>query len=131
MGNMILSKTLTHGNMMFNRLTAEGRCKMKYQTTAKALREGYHTIIEVGYCDLQALLSYESPTAYSAGVYGWNFDVYDIDGVAIATGYRGMPNKNSKATYALIREYESKAKGKTMEEKRVLSKEFIEKATKG
>lgn len=102
---------------------------MKYKTTAKAIREGYHTIISVGYCDLQCLLSYESPVAYSAGVYGWNFDVYDINGVAIATGYRGMPSRNSKSDYALIREYDGKAQGRTAEEKRALLLEFIKKAT--
>lgn len=101
---------------------------MKYRTTAKALREGYYTIISVGYCGLQCLLSYESPIAYSAGVYGWNFDVYQFGGVAIATGYRGMPSQHSKADYQLIREYEDKAQGKTAEEKRALIKGFIGKA---
>ena len=103
---------------------------MKYKTTAKAVRQGYHCIISAGYCDLQGLLSNKSPVAYSCGVYGWNFDVYDIDGVAIATGYRGMPSKNSNASYNLCREYEDKSEGKTKEEKDVLIKDFIEKASK-
>jgi len=102
---------------------------MKYKTTAKAIKEGYYKIISVGYCDLQDLLSYKSPTAYSSGYYGWNFDVYDIDGVAIVTGYRGMPSKNSKASYTLVKEYEDKSRGKTAEEKDALIKEFITKAT--
>ena len=101
---------------------------MKYKTTAKALKEGYCTIISVGYCDLQGLLSYKSPVSYTCGYYGWNFDVYDIDGIAIATGYRGMPSKNSNASYELIREYEKKAEGKTAAEKDILIKEFIQKA---
>jgi len=103
---------------------------MKYKTTAKALREGFYTIISVGYCDLQCLLSMESPVAYSAGVYGWNFDVYEFDGVAICTGYRGMPSQNDKGDYKLAREYEALAKGKTEEEKRILIKEYINKAKK-
>ena len=98
---------------------------MKYKTTAKELKEGFYKIISVGYCDLQSLLSYKSPVAYSRGVYGWNFDVYDIEGVAIATGYRGMPSKNSKNDYKLMREYEQKSQGKTAEEKDVLIREFI------
>jgi len=102
---------------------------MKYKTTARALKKGYWKIIRAGYCDLQGLLSRKSPVAYSSGVYGWNFDVYDIDGVAICTGYRGMPSQNSKEDYKLIREYEQKADGKTAEEKDALIKEFIEKAT--
>lgn len=101
---------------------------MKYKTTAKAIREGYHKVVSVGYCDLQSLLSYKNPIAYAAGLYGWNFDIYDIDGVAIATGYRGMPSKNSKVSYALIKEYEDKSQGKTAEEKDALLKEFISKA---
>ena len=51
----------------------------------------------------------------------------DIDGVAICTGYRGMPERNSKTDYKVMREYEEKASGKTPEEKRALLKEFIEK----
>lgn len=102
---------------------------MKYKTTAKAVKEGYHKIISAGYCELQNLLSYKNPVAYTCGYYGWNFDVYDIDGVVIVTGYRGMMSKNSKSDYKLIREYEALSQGKTAEEKDVLIKEFIQKAT--
>lgn len=101
---------------------------MKFKTTTKELKEGYHNIISAGYCDLQNLLNYEKPIAYSKGIYGWNFDVYDVNGVAIATGYRGMPSKNSKkATYDLIKEYDKKASGKTAEERKTLLNEFINK----
>lgn len=103
---------------------------MKYHTTAREVKEGYAKIIRVGYCDLQSLLSYENPVAYTSGVYGWNFDVYDINGVAIATGYRGMPEKNIKVNYDTIREYEKKSEGKTREEKSALLREFIAIATK-
>lgn len=103
---------------------------MKFKTTAKEVKEGYYTIIAVGDCELQFLLSYERAVAYCAGTYGWNFDVYDIDGVAICTGYRGMPSKHSKVSYDLVKEYEAKAQGKSAEEKKVLIKEFIEKARK-
>lgn len=102
---------------------------MKYKTTAKDIQNGYCKIIKAGYCELQSLLSYENPVAYASGVYGWNFDVYDIDGVAIVTGYRSMPSKNSTATWTLIRQYEEKSQGKTREEKRALIKEFIVLAT--
>lgn len=98
---------------------------MKYKTTAKELKNGYFRIIAVGYCELQALLNYESPRAYTCGVYGWNFDVYHVDGVAICTGYRGMPNKHTKADYNLIREYEAKAQDKTREERLALLSEFV------
>ncbi len=98
---------------------------MKYKTTVKELKQGYYKIIGVGYCDLQSLLSYRNPVAYSKGIYGWNFDVYDIDGVAIATGYRGMPSKNSKVKYEWIKKFETDSQGKTAEEKDALIKEFI------
>lgn len=99
---------------------------MKYKTTAKALKAGYYKIISAGYCDLQHLLDYRSPIAYSAGVYGWNFDVYEVDGVCIATGYRGMPSKNAdNYTYNLIRAYDDKAQGKIAEEREALLKEFV------
>jgi len=98
---------------------------MKFKTTAKDLKNGFYTIISAGYCDLQSLLSYESPTAYSGGTYGWNFDVYVFDGVAITTGYRGMPSKNSKNDYVIIRKYEALAGGKTREEKIELINQFI------
>jgi hypothetical protein len=101
---------------------------MKYKTTAKELKSGYYNIISVGYCELQTLLNYKSPIAYSAGTYGWNFDVYDINGIAIVTGYRSMPSQHSKASYDLVREYEQKAHGKTKEELDVLIAEFINKA---
>lgn len=78
---------------------------MKYKTTAKALRNGCTRIVSAGYCDLQCLLRTKDPIAYTSGVYGWNFDVYEIDGLTICTGYRGMvgPRANN------IQKYEEKA----------------------
>jgi len=100
---------------------------MKNKTTSKALKEGYYKIISVGYCELQGLLRYKSPIAYNSGYYGWNYDVYDIDGIAIVTGYRKAPSKNSKDDYNLIREYEALSEGKTAVELDKLIKEFIDK----
>ena len=79
---------------------------MKYKTTAKAIREGACNPRSVGYCDLQYLLNNHSPIAYTCGVYGWNFDVYEVYGVTICTGYRGMVGPRC----AGIAEYEKKAK---------------------
>jgi hypothetical protein len=102
---------------------------MKYKTTAKDLKAGYYHIISVGYCDLQSLLNYKTPVAYNAGIYGWNFDVYDINGIAIVTGYRPAPSKNSiKNNYALAREYEQKAQTANKSEKDDLIADFIAKA---
>ena len=78
---------------------------MKYKTTAKAIREGSCNPRSVGYCDLQYLLNNHSPIAYTCGVYGWNFDVYEVYGLTICTGYRGMPGKRMEG----IAEAEGKA----------------------
>lgn len=81
---------------------------MKFRTTQKAIKENYSDIIEVRYADLSDLLTYKAPIAYTCGVYGWNADVYDIDRVAIVTGYR--PFENFKPAYEVIRQYNEKAK---------------------
>ena len=68
---------------------------MKYKTTRKAVVAGSPRLVSVGYCDLQTLLRYHSPIAYTSGVYGWNFDVYEVYGLTICTGYRGMPGRRA------------------------------------
>ena len=95
---------------------------MKYKTTAKAIREGAINPRSAGYCDLQFLLHNHQPTAYTSGVYGWNFDVYEIYNVTICTGYRGIVGPRLDG----IEEAENKAqkllswenKGMTYDEKR-------------
>ena len=83
---------------------------MKFKTTTKRIKENYsqNYILSISYCDLQTLLKYESPRAYTSGLYGWNYDLYDIEGVAICTGYRGMP-QGKNFDYSLVKKYETKA----------------------
>lgn len=82
---------------------------MKFKTTQKAAKEGYRNIIRIGYCDLQHLLYYQNPVAYTCGVYGWNSDIYEIGrGCAICTGYR--PCGDIRVDNKLVREYDSKAR---------------------
>lgn len=78
---------------------------MKIKTTRKAIVNGSVNVKCAGYCDLQHLLRNHEPIAYNAGVYGWNFDVYEVYGVTICTGYRNAPG----ARLEYIREYEEKA----------------------
>lgn len=78
---------------------------MKYKTTRKAIVNGSFNVKCAGFCDLQTLLYYHSPIAYTSGVYGWNFDVYEVYGVTICTGYRGMPGARLEG----IKEFEEKA----------------------
>lgn len=79
---------------------------MKFKTTTKAIKNGYFNVKCAGYCDVYYLLRNHSPIAYTCGVYGWNYDVYDVHGVTICTGYRGMPGTRLEQ----ISEYEQKAR---------------------
>ena len=78
---------------------------MKYKTTRKAIVNGSVNVKCAGYCDLQNLLRNHSAVAYTSGVYGWNFDVFEVYGVTICTGYRNMPGARLEG----ITEYEKKA----------------------
>ena len=80
--------------------------KLKLHTTQKAIRESGAKILRLSYCSAQTLLNYQNPFAYNAGVYGWNCDYYDIDGVIICTGYR--PH-GQNVDYNIVNEYEKKA----------------------
>lgn len=79
---------------------------MSYKTTRKAIVTSCANIRSAGYCDLDYLLRNHSPIAYTCGVYGWNFDVYEVYGITICTGYRGMPGKR----LGDAQEYEKKAR---------------------
>lgn len=79
---------------------------MKFKTTRKAIVNGASRLVSAGYCNLQTLLRNHSPIAYTCGVYGWNFDVYEVYGLTICTGYRNMPGRTANN----IREYESRAR---------------------
>lgn len=79
---------------------------MKIKTTRKAIVNTSANVKCAGYCDLQNLLRNHSPIAYTSGVYGWNFDVYDVYGVTVCTGYRNMPGARLDG----IREYENAAR---------------------
>lgn len=79
---------------------------MKFKTTRKAIVNGSARLVCAGYCDLSHLLSRHNPIAYTCGVYGWNFDVYEVYGLTICTGYRGMPGRRANN----IGEYEKRAR---------------------
>lgn len=85
---------------------------MKIKTTRQEIN-GTNTY-KCGYCDLQSLLSGIDAWAYNCGVYGWNWDAYDItntktgDTITICTGYRGTVGKQLK--YEIVRKYDNKAR---------------------
>ena len=93
---------------------------MKKKVTKKQLNLYFNGVVYAGYCKLQFLLSNYVPFGYNAGVFGWNFDAYNIYGVTIVTGYRNLPGKPAIG----VAEYEGKARAiyyddsKTWDEKR-------------
>ena len=78
--------------------------RTKQRTTAKDIRERARLrvpTVYAGYCDAQYMLMGITPDYYTAGVYGWNYDVYSIAGLTICTGYRGMVGKRAIGTSEL------------------------------
>lgn len=71
----------------------KGKCKMKTKITKKAIMNAFEKVIRVDYCDLHDALTWREPNFYTAGVYGWNADVYVISyDTVIVTGYRPFGN---------------------------------------
>ena len=94
-----------------------GYYRRKQRVTAKCIREAEHAgapTVRVGYCGAQWLLSYLTPAYYTAGVYGWNCDVYTIAGLTICTGYRGMVGEPA----VLTADYERRARAAADEDER-------------
>ena len=81
----------------------------KIKATKTEMKQNYK-ILSVGYCDMQYLLNYHNPIAYSSGSYGWSCDYYEINNIIISTGYSPINSKNMLHNYELIREYEQKAR---------------------
>lgn len=80
---------------------------MKMKWTCKQVREV--NAIKIGYCDAWYLLRGLEPIAYTAGIYGWNEDVYYLgNNTYIATGYR--PHGTKKVSYELLETYETQAR---------------------
>jgi len=79
---------------------------MKYKTTRRAVVNGSARLVSAGYCDLQFLLRNHNAVAYTCGVYGWNFDVYEVEGLTICTGYRNMPGRTANN----VHDYERRAR---------------------
>lgn len=66
---------------------------MKMQTTIKNVKNNAKNLVYIPYGGASNLLQTTEPIAYTKGVYGWNFDVYEFDGLTICTGYRYMPGR--------------------------------------
>lgn len=49
-----------------------------------------NNMVALGYCQCQEVLNlfaYDYKVGYNSGVYGWNYNLYRINGVDIITGY--------------------------------------------
>lgn len=82
----------------------------KYRTTKKAIREKYgaKNIYSIGNCNLQFLLKYISPFAYSTRVEGWACDYYDMGkGVIFCDGYDPI---GKKIDYDMMHMFDEKAR---------------------
>lgn len=61
---------------------------MKMRISEKELRKNFKNVYSVGYCELK-MLGHLEADYYTAGVYGWNADVYKIDNnTLLVAGYR-------------------------------------------
>ena len=89
---------------------------MKVKTTRKEITRLSGKKVSIGYCGAQHLLWFRQPFAYTCGVYGWNFDAYDINGVIITTGYRGMVGEH--VDYDVLKKYENEARAVLQDYKR-------------
>ena len=78
---------------------------MKIKTTRRELYNRFARSYVVDMPHLFALANVQ-PFAYTCGVYGWNFDAYDVEGVLLCSGYRGMIGPRLE----IARKYEEKAR---------------------
>ena len=86
-----------------------GDKKMAIQTTQREATRRNDLCISVGYCDLWHTLKEcaDGKDAYTAGVYGWNADIYEFDTFAIVTGYR--PFGKDILSHEFCKKWEKKA----------------------
>lgn len=61
---------------------------MKMKVTKKSVLGAFGSVYRIPYCDCYQLFRSLDCYMYTAGMYGWNCDVYNIGGAAITTGYR-------------------------------------------
>ena len=91
-------------------------------------------MVAIGYCQAQAALNhfgYDYKVGYNAGIYGWNYDLYRINGVNIVTGYRTPYYEYSKKDIKnKLIAFENKLRELSLSERyeneEILKKEFFE-----
>lgn len=62
---------------------------MNIKFTRNMLNENFRFIVVVPNNKLEnVILNYDAKIGYNSGLYGWNYDVFVIDGIAFIKGYR-------------------------------------------
>ena len=62
---------------------------MKVKVTKKSIKENFRNVYQLSMTKAQTIFYGQSPAYYTAGIYGWNCDVYIIDEfTAVTVGYR-------------------------------------------
>lgn len=82
---------------------------MKKKVTIKWARELCDICLCVPENAVKYLLMNWEPVGFNCGIYGWNFDVYQVHGIAICSGYRYMPGSISKQERELVALFNTKA----------------------
>lgn len=109
---------------------------MTKQTTKETTRTMYPHIIKASEGQLHNLLRHEQPKSQTTDMYDWTADVYEIDGIAIVTGYKPFGDEPSNE---LVERYEGTAKEirnmwlsevETKELLHTLAVEFVNEAAK-
>lgn len=86
----------------------------KIKITRKEATNTNNKIISIGYCKAHDLLTGVEPIGYNSGVYGWNWDLYEIthtktgEGLTICTGYRSTIGEY--IDHKTINKYEQQAR---------------------
>lgn len=80
----------------------------KYRITRKEIKGRFkNDVYAIGYCDLQHLLFFRKPFAYSTRSEGWACDYYLVGEFCLSTGYASIGKGIDKN---LIKKYDNEAK---------------------
>ena len=91
-------------------------------------------MVVIGYCQAQTVLYLfceGCKVGYNSGEYGWNYDLYRVNGVDIVTGYNcPYANKSNNKIKTQLIKLENKLRelslGEVREKREQLEKEFLE-----
>lgn len=62
---------------------------MKVKVSRKSIKENFRNVYQLDMCKANTIFYGQSPAYYTAGIYGWNCDVYIVDeNTAVTVGYR-------------------------------------------